>query len=80
MESLQHAVSPARSTLLDLPLEILGNIYRQLDGLRDIGNMRLTCSRLVHQSMRQDTQAYLYQQTPVAFVLHGSEESQAAKT
>ncbi|KAH4074391.1 hypothetical protein HBH98_076150 [Parastagonospora nodorum] len=63
--------SHVTSLLVNLPVELIDNIYRQLDNVRDVANMRLSCTQIGFSNMRGDTLQYLYQNLTFSHTLEG---------
>lgn len=56
---------------MNLPVELIDNIYRQLDNVRDVANLRLTCTQTGFSNTAGDTLQYLYQNLPFAHTPEG---------
>jgi hypothetical protein len=63
--------SHVTSQLVNLPVEFIDNIYRQLDNVRDVANLRLTCTQIGFSNTRGDTLRYLYQNLTFAHTPEG---------
>ncbi|KAH5663149.1 hypothetical protein HBI23_090690 [Parastagonospora nodorum] len=63
--------SHVTSQFVNLLVELIDNIYRQLDNVRDVANLRLTCTQIRFSNMRGDTLRYLYQNLTFAHTPEG---------